>query len=128
MPLPPLTILTYTPAQPGAASRLVDVGDALSAPAEPVSHGVYRVHRLLPGACLLGWAQEGARFGLSRMGAVRVWLRGRLQAAECARDCASSGAAALGPQDIAYLHAYLLSQGRRWSDSVSRGGDSSPAC
>ncbi|MGY6269013.1 hydrogenase [Achromobacter denitrificans] len=116
MPLLPLTVLTYTPAKPGSASRLVDVGDALEAPAGAAAHGVYQTRRLLPSARLLAWAREGARFDLSRTGAARVWAAGRLQASECPRDCSSAGAAPLDHDDIAYLEAYLLSQDRRWND------------
>lgn len=123
MPLRPLTVLTYTPGKPGAASRLVDVGDTLAAPAVPCPHGVYQTRQLTPSARLLGWAREGARFELSRTGAARVWAEGRLQASECPRDCASAGAAALDREDIAYLEAYLLSQGRSWNDTdTTQGG------
>ncbi|MBC9905069.1 hydrogenase [Achromobacter xylosoxidans] len=117
MPLRPLTVLTYTPGKPGAASRLVDVGDALVVPAAPTPHGVYQTRQLIPSARLLGWARSGARFELSRTGAARVWSEGRMQASECPRDRASAGAAELNQEDIAYLEAYLLSQGRRWSDA-----------
>lgn len=124
MPLSPLTVLTYTPARPGAASRLVDVGDALVAPAGPIAHGVYRTHRLAPSARLLAWARAGARFDLSRTGAARVWADGSLQASECPHERCATGAAALDPEDIAYLGAYLMHQGRRWSDT----DDASPSC
>ncbi|MGX9689783.1 hydrogenase [Achromobacter anxifer] len=99
MPLRPLTVLTYTPGKPGAASRLVDVGDSLAAPAAPNPHGVYQTLRLAPSARLLAWAREGARFELSR-----------------------TGAAALDQEDIAYLEAYLLSQGSRWNDAEATHG------
>ena len=123
MPLRPLTVLTYTPGKPGAASRLVDVGDTLTAPAAPSSHGIYQTRQLVPSARLLGWARAGARFELSRTGAARVWSENRLQASECPRDHASAGAAALDQEDISYLEAYLLSQGRRWSDADTSQGD-----
>ncbi|WP_447922418.1 hydrogenase [Achromobacter aegrifaciens] len=117
MPLRPLTVLTYTPGKPGSARRLVDVGDTLAAPAAPTPHGIYHTLRLAPSARLLAWAREGACFELSRSGAARVWSEGKLQASECPRDCTSAGAAALDHEDIAYLEAYLLSQGRRWSEA-----------
>ncbi len=123
MPLRPLTVLTYTPGKPGAASRLVDVGDGLAAPAVPSPHGVYQTLRLAPSARLLAWAREGARFELSRTGAARVWSGGKIQASECPRDCTSAGAAALDQEDIAYLEAYLLSRGSRWNDpDATQGG------
>ncbi|MGS1008544.1 hydrogenase [Achromobacter anxifer] len=125
MPLRPLTVLTYTPAKLGAASRLVDVGDTLTVPAPQSPHGVYQTRQLIPSTRLLGWARAGARFDLSRTGSVRVWSDGRLHAAECPRDRASVGAAALEQEDIAYLEAYLLSQGRCWSDAdATQGGQS----
>lgn len=117
MPLLPLTVLTYTPGKPGGASRLVDVGDTLTVPATRSPHGIYQTRQLIPSGRLLGWARAGARFDLSRTGSVRVWSDGRLHAAECPRDCASAGAATLEQEDIAYLEAYLLSQGRCWSDT-----------
>jgi hypothetical protein len=110
MPLRPLTVLTYTPGKPGAASRLVDVGDTLAVPAAPTPHGVYQTRQLAPSARLLGWARAGARFELSRTGAARIWSEGRMQASECPRDRASAGAAELDQEDIAYLEAYLLSR------------------
>jgi len=127
MPLLPIAVLTYTSAKPGAESRLVHTGDTLAAPG-PAPHGTYRIQRLEPSAQLLAWAREGARFDLSRTGAARVWSGGALLASECALDCAGSGVAALGEQDVAYLEAYLFSQGRPWSDSALMEGEPSPSC
>ncbi|GFN26991.1 hypothetical protein ADE_26890 [Achromobacter denitrificans] len=127
MPLLPIAVLTYTPATPGAASRLVDVGDALAEPA-PGVHGAYRIRRLQPSAQLLAWARAGAHFDLSRNGAVRVWRGGTLLASERSSSRSSAGVAALDPQEIAYLEAYLVSKGRRWSDPAPARDNPSPSC
>lgn len=122
MTLPPLSVLIYTPAKPGATSRLVDVGTSLDAPVGQPSHGSYQLKRLAPSMRLLTWQREGARFDFSRTGGIRVWAGGRLLAAEGASDGRPPSTMPLEPDDIAYLEAYLLLQNRRWNDPDAAEG------
>lgn len=121
MPLPILDVLIYTPAKPGVASRLVDVGDALAVPTAPAAHGAFRTLLLPPSSQMLAWARAGARFDLSRTGATQVWYSGGLWASDCPRECVSVGAMPLEQEDVAYLEAYLLSRDRRWSSPPATG-------
>lgn len=110
MTLPPLSVLMYTPAESGAAPRLVDVGESLDEPAGQPAHGRYHVKRLLT------WRRAGARFDVSRTGGIRVWTGRQLTAAERGHDGREPSAPPLEPDDLAYLEAYLLRQNRRWTD------------
>ncbi len=116
MTLPSLSVLIYTPAKPGAASRLVDVGEALDPPAAQPVHGRYHVKRVAPSMRLLTWQREGSRFDLSRTGGIRVWTGRELAASECAHECQAQSALPLEPDDVAYLEAFLLWQNRSWND------------
>lgn len=112
MPLPCLSVLTYTPSTPGAVPRVVDVGPSLVAPSEAPPEGAYELLRLTPSARVLAWRRDGAHFSMSLMGAIRVWSKQRLLASECTYDREAHGAASLDAQDTAYLEAYLLFQRR----------------
>jgi hypothetical protein len=116
MTLPSLSVLIYTPAKPGATSRLVDVGEALDPSAAQPVHGRYHVKRLTPSMRLLTWQREGARFDFSRTGGIRVWTGRELAASECAHECQAQSALPLEPDDVAYLEAFLLWQNRSWND------------
>ncbi|MFY0477737.1 hydrogenase [Achromobacter marplatensis] len=116
MTLPSLSVLIYTPAKPGATSRLVDVGTSLDVPACQPSHGSYQLKQLRPSMRLLTWQREGARFDLSRSGGIRVWAGRQLTAAERAPGGGPQPAAPLAPDDVAYLEAYLLLQNRSWNN------------
>jgi hypothetical protein len=116
MTLPSLSVLIYTPAKPGATSRLVDVAEALDPPSAQPAHGRYHVKRLTPSMRLLTWQREGARFDFSRTGGIRVWTGPELAASEHAHDRRAQSALPLEPDDVAYLEAFLLWQNRSWND------------
>lgn len=110
MPLPSLTVLTFTSSAPNAIPRVVDIGLSLSAPADAPPHGAYAQQFLAPSPRVETWWRDGAHFSMSLMGAIRVWHRTRLLASECVFDREAHGAAPLAAEDIAYLEAYLLFQ------------------
>lgn len=116
MPLPSLTVLTFTSTAPNAVPRLVDIGLSsslsFSKSAESPAHGAYALRTLAPSACVQTWRREGAHFSMSLMGSIRVWNRQRLLASECTFDREAHGAAPLAAEDIAYLEAYLLFENR----------------
>lgn len=116
MTLPTLSVLIHTPANSGAKSRLVEVGESLALPAGQPTHGHYYVKRLAPSMRLLTWQREGSRFDLSRTGGIRVWTGRELAASECAHECQAQSALPLEPDDVAYLEAFLLLQNRSWND------------
>ena len=86
--------------------------------------GGYRLDTLLPGPRLQAWAR--ARFSLSRDGQVQVGWGRQLAATEFeAAGDGEPGLAMLEREEIRYLEAYLLWQGRRWSDAED-GIDAGP--
>nr|WP_314355299.1 hydrogenase [uncultured Achromobacter sp.] len=115
-------MLTYQPARPGAAPRLVDIGSAVSAPPSSDAHGRYQVMHLAPSTRLLAWHGEGARFDMSCHGSIQVWAGSRLAASECPHECREPGVLALAPEDVAYLEAYLLVLGQAWHRAESKAG------
>ena len=132
--LPAIQTLSYQ--RPGArgAPLLVDAGpEVLSAnvgsgAGRALSElpGGYRLDTLLPGPRLQAWARGGAGFSLSRDGQVQVGWGRRLAATEFeALGDGQPGLAMLEPEEIRYLEAYLLWQGRRWSDAED-GIDAGP--
>lgn len=106
-----LYVLKYLPKAKGPA-RLVDVRRHAMASPGPG----YQVDILQPSEQVRAWTAGRARFALSPLGMVRVWLGRRLAAAECPREHAMAGVAALAADDRAYLEAYLIMQGSRWND------------
>ncbi|WP_332609629.1 hydrogenase [Achromobacter sp. ESBL13] len=107
-------MLTYQPARPGAAPRLVDIGSAVSALPSSDAHGHYQVMHLAPSMRLLAWHGDGARFDMSCHGSIQVWAGPRLAASECPHECRQPGVLPLAPEDVAYLEAYLLVLGQAW--------------
>lgn len=117
-----ISVLTYQPATPGSAPRLVDIGSAVRAPAVGAAQGRYQVLRLAPGPRVLRWQREGARFDLSAQGRVQVRFGQWLAASECPEDCRAPRVVALDQDEVAYLEAYLLARGHAWNSP-----DSAPA-
>lgn len=109
----PLYVLTYHP-QADGPGRMVEV--RLEAMATPGP--AYRLAHLQPSNQVRDWAAQGARFGLSVVGAIRVWLGGRLVAGEDPRD----GAPPLSSDDCAYLGAYLAWQRATWQEGGAMPG------
>ncbi len=105
-----LHVLKYLPRANGAA-RLVDV--KLQAIQRPGPR--YQVDILQPSEQVRAWTTGGARFALSPLGMIRVWLGRRLAAAECPREHALPGVAPIAPHDREYLEAYLVMLGSRWN-------------
>lgn len=101
---------------PGGSGKtiLVDVGPHLLGTAGRTKD--YRLRKLAPPAEIQALAASGAQFHLSRQGTVRVWLAGRLAAAEAEADCARHQARKLDQAGLEYLKAYMAATGRRWDD------------
>lgn len=74
------------------------------------------VKTLAPPESLLLLSNRNAEFDLSRAGGIRIWLDGRIYAADSASDCDNHGARPLTPEETQYLGAYLIFLGRRWND------------
>lgn len=132
--LPAIQTLSYQQQGARGAPLLVDAGpEVLSAnvgsgAGRALSElpGGYRLDTLLPGPRLQAWVRGGARFSLSRDGQVQVGWGRRLAATEFeALGDGQPGLAMLEPEEIRYLEAYLLWQGRRWSDAED-GIDAGP--
>lgn len=87
---------------------------------QPGPHVHYQWRTLVAPSTLQQWCQDGARFDLSRSGAMRVWLEDSIQAAESEADCLLHGARRLTLHESVYLDAYLCFVGRRWNDPDQR--------
>jgi len=76
----------------------------------------YERRTLVAPASLCELADAGASFHFSRLGNVRVWLNGKVHAAETEADCRLDAGRPLTAEETEYLNAYLLHIGRRWND------------
>lgn len=99
---------------------LVDAGEHLepgvTGPQPSEDDAYYEVRLVKPPATLTQWVKNGAKLGLSAPGSVRVWLSGKIVAAESDADCQVHGVRKLVEEDIFYATVFLFSIGQRWSD------------
>jgi hypothetical protein len=112
--LPTLDALFFHAQDRGGKTILVDVGPHLRKAANRTKD--YELRRLAPPPAVQALAAGGAQFHLSRLGTVRVWLAGKLIAAEAEADCARCRARKLDRAEFEYLNAYMAATGRRWDD------------
>lgn len=112
--LPTLEALFFRAQGEGGKTILVDVGPHLLAPADRTPD--YELRKLAPPAAIRALAADGARFCLSRHGTIRVWLAGKLVAAQAVADCTRYRARKLDQAEFEYLNAYMAATGRRWDD------------
>lgn len=112
--LPTLDALFFHAQDRGGKTILVDVGPHLRKAANRTKD--YELRRLAPPRAVQALAAGGAQFHLSRLGTVRVWLAGKLIAAEAEADCARCRARKLDRAEFEYLNAYMAATGRRWDD------------
>jgi len=112
--LPELLALFFHPQGKGRKAVLVDVGpQLLEAAARPDD---YTLRTLAPPAGIQALAVLGAQFHLCRQGTIRVWLAGKLIAAEAEADCIHYQVRSLDHAELEYLSAYMVATGRRWDD------------
>lgn len=118
--LPALKALLFHVQKPLPRRCLVDVGEHLevSPPVSTVREGdpYYEVRLVDPPDTLNNLVKKGAELCLSRLGTVRVWLSGKIVAAESDDDCEVHCARKLIEEEVFYATVYLFSIGRRWSD------------
>jgi len=118
--LPALKALLFHVQKPMARACLVDAGVALERGVPDYRKSQddphYEVRVVNPPESLNQWMKQGAELGLSRSGTVRVWLCGKIIAAESEGDCDVHCARQLTEEEVFYATVYLFSIGQRWSD------------
>jgi hypothetical protein len=118
--LPTIKALLFHVQKPLRRTCLVDAGEhleaSLSVSSGPQSDAYYEFRLVDPPDTLNNLVQNGAKLGLSRLGAVRVWSYGKIVAAESDADCKAHCARKLVEDEIFYATVFLFSIGLRWSD------------
>ncbi len=118
--LPTIKALVLHVQRPIRRSCLVDAGEhlvpSLATPAVPEEDAYYEFRRVRPPDTLDQLVKNGATLRLSRTGTVRVWLGGKIVAAESDADCQAHGARKLNDEEFFYATVFLFWIGARWSD------------